>query len=475
MGDTVLDILHLSDIHFKKSLDAGDPADVRDRLIDAAGEHFKKYHSVDMVAVTGDVAFSGKKEQYRKALEFFDKLKPLLPDTAPILAVPGNHDVDRDEVNKLFSLHKIVEARNTDDFLNDSRNIRDMLAPKFKAFRAFANKLHPKLYPSPKDYFWTREVPGKKGVALLGLNSAWASENEKDKPFITLGYPQFMEALKRTRKSPYRILMMHHPKDWLEETDFNRFCDEVYEGCALILHGHTHMDGAASFTTPTGSCLLVGSNAAYTHDGYIGFQVLRVTFGKEGVSARIWPYRLETRGKKIFVPDTYRWGAAQGGKPYFDIHAGGRAPGTAKTSKKTAVPLVIPGAYKTWIKDTHGGLETERLDPQKRAFKVTLPDIYIPIETPNPFYTPPKEEDMKKKAGKPSPSRERGEPEADESGEKRAIDIETLAGRVSCLLLQGGPGAGKTTLVKHLAYLLTHQTPPPGLRGGKMEVERLGG
>jgi predicted MPP superfamily phosphohydrolase len=100
-------ILHLSDIHFrkKKSKNKDDDnklsrQDVQQKLIDTVSSHLKENTPPGVVAVTGDIAFSGKKPEYDDALEFFEKLKSILPKETEFLAVPGNHDVDRDEVEK---------------------------------------------------------------------------------------------------------------------------------------------------------------------------------------------------------------------------------------------------------------------------------------------------------------------------------------------------------------------------------------
>jgi 3',5'-cyclic AMP phosphodiesterase CpdA len=117
-------ILHLSDIHFKKRKEEENKTfrqDVQRKLIEAVKAHVKEHENLDFVAVTGDIAFSGKKNEYDKALEFFNSLKAVLPGKAEFLVVPGNHDVDRDEVDKFFSLSKnIVQQELTDKFLDCS-------------------------------------------------------------------------------------------------------------------------------------------------------------------------------------------------------------------------------------------------------------------------------------------------------------------------------------------------------------------
>jgi 3',5'-cyclic AMP phosphodiesterase CpdA len=97
MSESKITILHLSDIHFKRKKELQYDAyrrDVQDKLIDTIKAHLEAHRAVDVVAVTGDIAFSGKKKQYDEAMEFFSRLREVLPDKTGFLVVPGNHEVD---------------------------------------------------------------------------------------------------------------------------------------------------------------------------------------------------------------------------------------------------------------------------------------------------------------------------------------------------------------------------------------------
>jgi 3',5'-cyclic AMP phosphodiesterase CpdA len=125
-------ILHLSDIHFrnKKSKKEKDnenklvQQDVRQKLIDTASSHLKEHNAPDFVVVTGDIAFSGKKPEYDEALELFEKLKNILPAETEFLVVPGNHDVDRDEVDEFVDPYYVVKNNLTDKLLQNPWQIK---------------------------------------------------------------------------------------------------------------------------------------------------------------------------------------------------------------------------------------------------------------------------------------------------------------------------------------------------------------
>jgi predicted MPP superfamily phosphohydrolase len=153
-------ILHLSDIHFKKKKDEKNKTfrqKVQERLVEAVTGHLEEHKKLDFVAITGDIAFSGKKEEYDEARVFLDKLKKRLPKGTEFLAVPGNHDVDRDKIDEFFSLQENIIAKDqTDKFLENEQKIKDCINVKFKAFREFIDCLHPDLYQNKEDYSWEK-------------------------------------------------------------------------------------------------------------------------------------------------------------------------------------------------------------------------------------------------------------------------------------------------------------------------------
>jgi formylglycine-generating enzyme required for sulfatase activity/predicted MPP superfamily phosphohydrolase/energy-coupling factor transporter ATP-binding protein EcfA2 len=459
-------ILHLSDIHFRKKKDEKNKTfrlDVQQKLLQAVETHLKEHETSDVVTVTGDIAFSGKKPQYDEALKFFDELKGLLPKGTPILAVPGNHDVDREQVNQFFSLHRIVNESNTDKFLESPKDIQSSINVKFTDYRAFIDQLNPELY-SKDDYFWVKNFK-EKNVSFLGLNSAWASEGDSDRFNIALGYSQVMAALEKAKNIPNRVILMHHPPiNWLKDMESGRARIELFKKCQLLLHGHNHADNALVYQDPSDSCICLGANASYTNDkdGFIGFQWVKVEFtGKaRGVKTTVWPYILEERQNEI-LPDYNRW-RNQKGKPCFVISTE-EFPIIEKPGQKPT--LKIPEDYKKWVREFHSTLPTDQLARKGEVILISLPQVYIPLETANPFQKTMEKRKIKEKdEAVPHVLEEMGD-DGEEGKKSLTVDIEELVSQVNCLLLEGKAGMGKTTLVKHLAYTLIRGSGPQSLRG----------
>ncbi len=472
---STITILHLSDIHFrkKKSKNQDDEnklfrQDLQQKLIDTVSSHLKENPAPEVVAVTGDIAFTGKKPGYDEAWEFFEKLKGILPRETEFLAVPGNHDVDRDEVDVLLEPYYVVKNNLVDKLLQNPGQIKKKIHVKFKAFRKFAQQLNPTFYKPGDDYFWVKNLPDKN-ISFLGLNSAWASEGDQDRFNIALGLSQVLAAINKSKENQItnRIVLMHHPPfNWLKDMESGECPVELFKNSQLLLFGHTHSDKAMVFKDPAGSCICLGANASYTEDkaGFIGFQFLEVDFIEKGrgVQVKVWPYYLHEK-RKEFVPDRERW-PGQEGKPYFVINTLESSPAAKPVS---TAPLQIPGEYKMWVREFHSTLPTDQLAKKGEVVLVSLPQVYIPLETANPFYKPMDEKRMKKERESSKELELLGDAgeESAEGGERAHIDIEALMGRVNCLLLEGKAGMGKTTLIKHLAYSLTHGTGPAAIKG----------
>ncbi|MCP4217435.1 MAG: metallophosphoesterase, partial [bacterium] len=254
-------ILHLSDIHFKKSAGAT-VMDVQDKLVAAVEDHIKKYKTPDYVAVTGDIAFSGTKEAYQKADKFFAKLKAILPDVQ-FLPVPGNHDLDRKKIKKSVASYKtVIDDKAIEDFLEDQDEIDYHINRRFAEYRTFADSLAPKLYKENHHYFWVKDDPAHD-VSFLGLNSAWSCEGEEDRGKIALGYQQLIYALKKAQCTRKVVLMHHPPVNWLKDLE-GKTGTELFKQCRLLLHGHIHSQRSMVVHDPDTVFLALGANASYT-------------------------------------------------------------------------------------------------------------------------------------------------------------------------------------------------------------------
>ncbi len=67
--------LHLSDLHFKVTEDNFESRLIYDKLLEDL-KHIEEH--IDLVFVTGDIAFSGRTEEYALASKFFNSVLEIL-------------------------------------------------------------------------------------------------------------------------------------------------------------------------------------------------------------------------------------------------------------------------------------------------------------------------------------------------------------------------------------------------------------
>ena len=110
--------LRLSDFHFKADGDLFSQDLMCRALTEDVKSRLSEHGGLTFVLVSGDIAFSGKADEYAQAHTFFHQLAAKLSvDAERFFFVPGNHDVDRSlhdlawQVQVLASEQDIDRAR----------------------------------------------------------------------------------------------------------------------------------------------------------------------------------------------------------------------------------------------------------------------------------------------------------------------------------------------------------------------------
>lgn len=190
-------IVHLSDLHF----DRVDPVIVGALRAEINAD------PPDLVAVSGDLTQRAHRQEYQRAAEFLRSLR------APVLAVPGNHDISYIHLLQRF-------------------------ADPFQRWRRYISR---ELEPTWRD----------DTVAVLGLNTARRAALSLDWSNGRFGMRQLVRFRKRCDVLPerlVRIVVAHHalhPPDHEPDLDIVGRADMALEtfrslGVWLVLAGHHH-------------------------------------------------------------------------------------------------------------------------------------------------------------------------------------------------------------------------------------------
>lgn len=266
--------LHLSDWHQKGK--EFDRKVVRDELLDDIKSRMEispQLEKIDFIIFSGDVAFSGQKEEYETAIqEFFN---PILEasgvDQDHLFIVPGNHDLNLKALKTLPSELQKPPKQNDRPYLHSCLMDDQKRTKLFSPFRAFNDFMDGYTNQENSGYACIREwaINGNK-VAILGLNSAWMSGRKKkgkgktdDKGSLVVGEPQVHDILRRISEADIKIAVLHHPFDWLIDFDRDIIESRLMKKFNFILHGHQHKPSINVIKGSQGNYILIPAGACY--------------------------------------------------------------------------------------------------------------------------------------------------------------------------------------------------------------------
>ncbi len=253
MQDNELIFIHVSDIHFHPDGHGGFIGvddDLRRQLVNDVGR-FCRNLTVTGVLVTGDIAFSGTKEQYEAAQQWLTEIcRKAGCDEKNVWVVPGNHDVVRNEVDasKLLRdrrerFRQINPETNPDavdkelkDYLTDSDSKNVFLKP-LSNYLDFARLYDCQI--SQTQVYWEKDLSLNDGstLRLRGLTTPLISDkyDHKDKNKLVLGRFQVTCSLE---PDVTYLTLAHHPPSWLLDED--AVDDYLKSRVAIQLFGHKH-------------------------------------------------------------------------------------------------------------------------------------------------------------------------------------------------------------------------------------------
>ena len=297
------------------------------------------------ITVTGDLAYSGKDEEYK--LVERDFLIPLLERTSVLrnrcYFVPGNHDFDRSylEYLNVDTIRRLKSRDEVNAFLADDLK-REMYLRPFNSYASFVKAFtgatyfcaHPAYAYS--DHF---EVSGVS-LEIVGLNSSWLcnyrrDEQGGDKGYLAVGEHQLRSVEHRIKEGAYPILLMHHPFDWLSEFENATLKRSILARGRLIHHGHVHLASEISHTYASDhDCYLFGAAACYDRregpDRYAnGYSIVTLDTNTGQINLRLrkyvdspnphWTSNEDvlgegSRGELVFTLSSVRYGEIHGGK-----------------------------------------------------------------------------------------------------------------------------------------------------------------
>lgn len=262
--------LHISDFHVK----SGDPYD-RDRVLNALIGSIPKILSrtgqIDFIVASGDIAYSGKQEEYDRITSFFDQI---LSDTglpkARLAIIPGNHDVDR---AKSTGLARTLDSqKEIDSYLTGDKEI-----PHISIKQASYREWYEKFFEGER-HFEQRstcqnvimsDVKGLNiGFCLINTAAFCADDYDHGKIIIgrrclegSLSDPAFLNC-------DLKFVVSHHPLSWINPLESANIKALIQDKADLYLSGHLHETDVEQSQGVNGSVLYLTAGASYQHSDW---------------------------------------------------------------------------------------------------------------------------------------------------------------------------------------------------------------
>ncbi|WP_349976466.1 metallophosphoesterase [Pseudomonas sp. WHRI 8519] len=316
-----LAFVHLSDIHFgqEKGGDLYINNDVKERLIDDVRQLVAQLPSRKAAGliVTGDIAYAGKEAEYKEAGLWLDRVAQAAGcKKTDIQLVPGNHDIDRDEITKATEL--MLQSITTegqqalDGFLRSPVDTA-LLYRRFLAYQPFAQA-----YRCPLDdqggqpEAHVAHLAEGRSLRFIRLNSALICSKRDTHGKLILGARQRVIA---QRPGEEIVVLSHHPLGWFQDSeDATRY---IRNRARVFISGHEHNPSVRVESVRQGQdvmMLAAGATVPPTQHDTFTYTYNVIEFGWEpetdSLEVKVRPRAWDDEQKR-FVNDAVRLGGQQ--------------------------------------------------------------------------------------------------------------------------------------------------------------------
>lgn len=313
--------LHLSDLHLRSG-DHYDQSVVLSSLIVDIKSQVAAGSPVELVYLTGDIAFSGATAEYAVAGRFIEELAAACRvPLSRVYCVPGNHDVNRSRLTPLMA--EASRALSTRELVSNVIGTPKEVAwlnDRLENYYDFVKGLFPWAESLSQSKLSFTENTSINGIdlSIIGLSSAWVSGSKEDHGRLLVGERQVREALAEAHGKDLLIALVHHPLSYLTDFDAADVQGLLDRRCDFVLHGHLHDFGAVRLTSPDSEVFYLAAGATYQgRQELLSYNLVEVDL--EQGSARVYLRRYSDRQGGFWSPDTLMYRSATNGVLEFQL------------------------------------------------------------------------------------------------------------------------------------------------------------
>ena len=335
----LMNILHLSDLHFGNSENA---INWYNQLAEDLYQELG-CQQLDALILSGDIANKSTPEEYAAAQVFLDNLRDefqLKPEQ--IVLVPGNHDLNWGLSEDAYTP---IRRKNYKGPLDEGRYIDngnyieirddDKYQQRFQHFSDFYKSIKNQPYPLPYEQQAILHHFPTQNLLIVGFNSAWQLDHHY-RTRASINPNAITNAIIAIRREPeyakcLKIAVWHHP---LNSSGEDRITDAGFmeqlakSGFRFAIHGHIHKAETSLYKYDMSAggrkldIICAGTFGAPVREWVPGYPLQYNLLKLEGNKLTVYTRRREELNG-AWKPDA-RWlqGAGENPLPYYEILLG---------------------------------------------------------------------------------------------------------------------------------------------------------
>lgn len=236
-------ILQLSDMHFRETSNV---LSGRAVALSKAIQSITEDSQFCLIAVTGDIAFSGQKSEYCVAQAFFKELREKIAASNEKIIIeevyiPGNHDCDFSSPATIRNmvLKNILQDKTT--FNSNNIELIDACLTVQKNFFSFLieqEKSSAEFVGNAALYYTKSYNHFDRHIRVNCFNTAWMSTlHERQGELLASTWLE----INNSENADLVVTLFHHPYNWLEANNGKTFRSLVEKSSDIVMSGHEHV------------------------------------------------------------------------------------------------------------------------------------------------------------------------------------------------------------------------------------------
>ncbi len=235
-------IIHSSDIHFRETYNS--IWKKKDKFVNAFQNLCLEGDYLFWI-ITGDVAYSGKAEEYLQAIDFIDKVKQVIETytkmTLNIIIIPGNHDCNHNIERRAIRETLIDSILSKEGATLENTIIAQCCEgqEEWREFQRVFMDSSPVLYSDLLLSTYEYKV-GDYNIVFIAYNSSWISK--KDETPGSIFFPIELYSKERFQfKADLIVSLLHHPYSWQVHARQRGVKEHIEKTSDIVLTGHEHI------------------------------------------------------------------------------------------------------------------------------------------------------------------------------------------------------------------------------------------